>query len=311
MDIKKGSNTCNSDYSIVISLKTMKILKRNYSINRIIKKGLVFEYNNAFTRDISKNINNGLRLYNSNDNVNIDLSIEQKEIYKNVLKEKLGLKITNLESDDLPDSCFIEDTMIIHSDRVCITTPGALSRTLETDRVRNVIKEFNYFKINDMINDPSATLDGGDVLFTGKEFFIGVNNNRTNMNGLKTLSNTFPGFNFTPIDLGPYKSTVLHLKSVVTGLGENKLIVGGRIGKEIGKIIESLSNYEILHVSDIAAANVLYLNDTVIVRSSKEFPNSISKIRDRVGKGSIIEINMSELSKLDGALSCCSVLFNR
>lgn len=297
----------------------MKLLYiRNYSISRIVrrKEGLHFEYNSAFTRDISPNINNGLRLEVTNDiinNVNLDYAIKQKEVYKDVLKS-LGVSILNIDSDMLPDSCFIEDTMVINDDNVCITTPGAQSRRLEIDRVTDTIKKLNHFKIvNEMKNNNNATCDGGDVLFTGSEFFIGINNNRTNIEGLKSLSNTFPTFKMTPIDLKPFITKVLHLKSVLTMFGNNNILVGGDIGLVIGKKIEMLSpnKYQFLHVPDIGAANVIWLNDCLITRSIKEFPNSIDLIKDRVGKGKIIEVNMSELAKLDGALSCCSVLCNK
>jgi len=294
----------------------MKSCIRNYSISRIIRRErLNFEYNFAFTRDISPNINNGLRLEVTNDinNVNLDYAINQKEVYKDVLKS-LGVSILNIDSDMLPDSCFIEDTMVINDDNVCITTPGAQSRILEIDRVTDTIKKLDHFKIvNEMKNNKNATCDGGDVLFTGSEFFVGINNDRTNIEGLKFLSNTFPRFKMTPIDLKPFITKVLHLKSVITMFGNNKLIVGGNIGLELGKKIELLSpnKYQFLHVPDIGAANVIWLNDCLITRSMKEFPNSIDIIKDRVGKGKIIEVNMSELSKLDGALTCCSVLCNK
>jgi len=292
----------------------MKLCIRNYSISRILRrKGLHFEYNSAFTRDISPNINNGLRLQGTNDIVNLDYAIQQKDVYKDILKT-LGISILNIDSDMLPDSCFIEDTMVINNDNVCITTPGAQSRRLETLRITETIKKLNHFKIvNEMKNDNNATLDGGDVLFTGSEFFVGTNNSRTNIEGLKSFSNTFPTFKVTPIDLNPFKTKVLHLKSVMTMFGNNNIIVGGHIGLEIGKIIETLSpnKYQFLHVPDIGAANVIWLNDSLITRSMKEFPNSIDLIKERVGKGKVIEVNMSELSKLDGALSCCSVLCNK
>jgi dimethylargininase len=90
-----------------------------------------------------------------------------------------------------------------------------------------------------------------------------------------------------------------------------RIIVGDTIGKEIANIIEKISpkQYEFFHVPDIPASNVVFVNDCLITRCSVEFPRSIELIRDKVG--GIIEVNMSELSKIDGALTCCSVLYNR
>lgn len=124
-----------------------KLNIRCYSISRLISKE--FEYNHCFSRDISHNVNNGLRLEKSITSVNIDNAIEQKVLYHDVLKS-LGIKITNLLSDSLPDSCFIEDTMVIKDRVLCITNPGAISRRLEIKRVEEIIKELNYFQVTEM-----------------------------------------------------------------------------------------------------------------------------------------------------------------
>jgi dimethylargininase len=44
-----------------------------------------------------------------------------------------------------------------------------------------------------------ATLDGSDVLFTGREFFVGLSK-RTNILGAKALASAFPGMNRFLID---------------------------------------------------------------------------------------------------------------
>ena len=49
------------------------------------------------------------------------------------------------------------------------------------------------------ITDPMATLDGSDVLFTGREFFVGLSK-RTNILGAKALASAFPGMNRFLID---------------------------------------------------------------------------------------------------------------
>ena len=48
------------------------------------------------------------------------------------------------------------------------------------------------------IEDKSALLEGGDVLFTGKEFFVGLSN-RTNEAGARAVAKAFPDFPCSPI----------------------------------------------------------------------------------------------------------------
>lgn len=48
------------------------------------------------------------------------------------------------------------------------------------------------------IADPKAKLEGGDVLFTGKEFFVGISD-FTNEAGARAVANAFPEFPCVPI----------------------------------------------------------------------------------------------------------------
>ena len=281
------------------------------------KKTNDFIYNIAITRDISRNINDGIRSTSKTFNsfVNLDKAIEQKGRLNEVLKS-LGINIKNLVSDDCPDSCFIEDTIVIRNNSICITNPGAQSRKKEIFSVSNYIKNHfnNNFKITDMNeNNDNATLDGGDVLYVGNnEFYVGVNNNRTNEKGLLKLKIAFPDFKIHSIDIKPHMKNILHLKSALSIVGHNKIVLGGDTGKQIVLSNKSFSTdkFEFISIPDIEASNLIYANDAIITRSSKEYPLSIEKIKDSIGKGNVIEINMDELEKLDGALTCCSVLFN-
>lgn len=71
------------------------------------------------------------------------------------------------------------------------------------------------------IADPNATLDGGDVLFTGKEFFVGLSQ-RTNEAGARAVAAAFPEFPVTPIRI-PNK--LLHLKDCISMAGVDILCV--------------------------------------------------------------------------------------
>ena len=46
-----------------------------------------------------------------------------------------------------------------------------------------------------------AYMDGGDVLFTGREFFVGISS-RTNKEGVEFLAKTFPQYQVTPVERG-------------------------------------------------------------------------------------------------------------
>lgn len=71
------------------------------------------------------------------------------------------------------------------------------------------------------IADPKATLDGGDVLFTGREFFVGLSQ-RTNEAGARAVAAAFPEYPVTPIKI-PKKT--LHLKSCMSMAGPDILCI--------------------------------------------------------------------------------------
>ena len=67
--------------------------------------------------------------------INIGQARHQHKIYCQTLEE-LGLEIISLPREDqLPDACFVEDTVVIHKSRAFITRIGAESRRGEENEV--------------------------------------------------------------------------------------------------------------------------------------------------------------------------------
>ena len=110
--------------------------------------------------------------------------------------EKAGVSVTALPADDtLPDSCFVEDTAVVVGDTALISRPGAPSRAAETKAVEDAMRALGLR----IVHAPAGSrLDGGDVLFTGREFFVGMSA-RTNAAGATAVAAAFPGIPVTPI----------------------------------------------------------------------------------------------------------------
>lgn len=70
------------------------------------------------------------------------------------------------------------------------------------------------------IEDVSAKLDGGDVLFTGREFFVGLSD-KTNEAGAKAVAAAFPEYSCIPIKVGEQ----YRLKNLVSVAGPDLLCV--------------------------------------------------------------------------------------
>ena len=148
-------------------------------------------------------------------------------------------------------------------------------------------------------------MDGGDVLFTGKEFFVGLSK-RTNQESLAVLQASFPSYPVHGIDV---LDATLHLKSMMSMAGNDIIALGkSKSAEQAGKqlLSKATHQYEVLKVSGDPAANCLWINGHLIHRSSKEYPD-IARDYESL-KCPKLELSNSQLTKADGCLTCCSLL---
>ena len=145
---------------------------------------------------------------------------------------------------------------------------------------------------------------------------------RTNDEGIAALQAAFPHLRVTTIDITGNSlndAEVLHLKSACSMCGDGHILTGGNVGRHIARGIEKASpqRYHITHVKDAAASNCVYVNGHLFRRTAQEFPRSAQVLaslsEQKEGRREIQSIQQqveaSELAKVDGALTCCSVLF--
>ena len=144
------------------------------------------------------------------------------------------------------------------------------------------------------------------------------------------LQKSFPQYPVVPIDIAELiqhtmgsqdlsdSAAPLHLKSFCSMYGANKVLVGGEIGRHFGRWLTERhartssgdgggTRYTITHVPDEAAANCIVVNETLIRRTAREFPDSHAILSSLSTQQ--VEVECSELGKVDGALTCCALLF--
>jgi dimethylargininase len=209
--------------------------------------------------------------------------------------EECGLEVTALDADEkYPDSVFIEDTAVVTARCAILARPGADSRRREVHGVEEVLS--GHYENIERIIDP-GTLDGGDVLQVGDHFYIGLTS-RTNLEGARQLSEILGGYGYgvSLIESREY----LHLKSGVSYLGDNVLVVAGELAtkgefEEFDRIVAG-SHEEY-------CANCIRVNDYVLVPAG--FERTKAQIAARGYE--LIELEMSEFRKVDGGLSCLSL----
>ncbi len=253
---------------------------------------------------------------------NYERALKQHEAYCAAL-EQCGLTLTRLPPDpNYPDSTFVEDTAVVirHAVRgrshpltqVVLTRPGARSRLGEVASISKVLADF--FASLSEIQSP-GTLDGGDVCEAEDHFLIGLSE-RTNEAGAHQLAELLAPFGYTSsfIDIRGLKgmesvpgavatgSRLLHLKSGLAFLGENRLAVVAALADR-----EEFAGYDLIRVNagEEYATNCVRINDRVLVAAG--YPAFEGRLRE-LGYQTIA-LEMTEFQKMDGGLSCLSLRF--
>jgi dimethylargininase len=226
---------------------------------------------------------------------NLSKAVEQHEAYILAI-ERCGAEVRILETDDYPDSTFVEDVAICTPDCAIITRPGAPSRLGEVASMRGVLVD--YFDNILEINQP-GTLDGGDVLDIDRHYYIGLSA-RTNENGADQLIAILNDFGLTGEKVS--FPAFLHLKSGISCLEDDTVLLANQFVDLI-----QFQSFEriILKEENAYAANSICVNGTIITPAG--FPEVIEKLR--LTGNDIIELEMSEFQKVDGGLSCLSLRF--
>lgn len=262
-----------------------------------------FKYSRAIVCAVPSSLpENALCLEKPEEPINLEKARRQHADYIKAL-EKLNIKLTHVEPDEAcPDCVFVEDTAVCVGNRALICCPGHESRRPETKRMKAALTDLG-FEITSM--ECPACLDGGDVLFTGREFFVGLSS-RTNKEGMDALAAAFPDFPVSGIPVAKH----LHLKSFMTMAGDDLIVIGSSpMATDAWKEIESKAKftYRKVVVPDDGAANVLYINGTLVHPTGKDIsPESMKVLKSLPGEK--IELENSELHKADGCLTCCSIL---
>ena len=250
----------------------------------------------AFVRGISDSYHQATVETPSPEPIDVENARSQHLEYVRALKS-LGLEVIEVPPDSrFPDCCFIEDCALFYDGVALITNPGASSRRGETAAVRTALERF---AVRIELTSLPATLDGGDCLRVGSRIYVGISA-RTNAEGAACVKDTFG-------PAGPEVVSVpvigaLHLKSVCSYLGDGVMVLAeGTIPHG------SFREVDILDVprSEAYAANCLAVNGSVIC--SKGYPHTEAKIK--ASGFEVISLDMSEIKKGDGSLTCLSILF--
>jgi dimethylargininase len=248
----------------------------------------------AITRKISPRFNECEITHIERTPIDLNVARTQHNAYIHLLAD-LGCQVVELpEEPNLPDSVFVEDTAFILPEVAVITRPGADSRKPEIETIIPALSPHRPL----LHTSAPASVDGGDVLVIGKKIYIGLST-RSNMEAVTQMNALLDHYGYTVC--GVQMTDCLHLKTAVTRVDDKTLL--------INKNWVDPSNFSGFDLIDVDASEPFAAN-CLPVRGKIIYPTTFPKTQKRLEeKGfSVAEIDLSELAKAEGAVTCCSLI---
>jgi dimethylargininase len=250
----------------------------------------------AVTRGVSPDIGHCELTHLEREPIDIDVARTQHTLYERVL-EDLGCRIEHLADEpDFPDSVFVEDIAVVLGELAVITRPGALSRRGERPSIERALSPHRRLA---HIRAPGI-LDGGDVLVAGRSIHVGLST-RSNVEAVEQLRRIVADHGYEVFEVG-FRGC-LHLKSAATAVSNDTLLINPEwvdAGTFPGKTCIPVDP------SEPNAANVVRVGDTVLFAAA--FPRTGGRLA--AAGFDVQPVEASELAKAEGALTCCSLLFD-
>jgi dimethylargininase len=228
--------------------------------------------------------------------VDVDLAFEQHAGYVRALAGA-GWAIHEVEpADELPDSAFVEDAVVVCDGLAVLTRPGAPERRREVAGAERAARELDLEIAH--IEAP-GTLDGGDVLQVGTTVYVG-RGGRTNGEGIRQLRGHLGtrGRTVVPVPL----KAVLHLKSALTALPDGTIIA-----HDAG-LVDASALPAPRPVPEEGGAHVVLLGGSRVLMAASA-PRS-AELFDDLGVAPQV-VDISEFERMEGCVTCLSVLVVR
>ncbi len=246
----------------------------------------------ALVRRPSPRLADGLVTHISRTPVDVELATQQWAGYVAALEANGWATTEVTPAPGLPDSAFVEDTMVVFRDVAVVARPGADERKPEVAAAADAVSAFGYRIVT--IEAP-GTLDGGDVLKVGDTIYIG-NGGRTNLEGITQVAAAFQPLGATVVTVPLTK--VLHLKSAITALPDGT-IIGWPPAVDDVSLFPSF-----VAVPEESGSHVVVLDDHTLLLSA-DCPQTAALLR---GRGyTVVTVDISEYIKLEGCVTCLSV----
>lgn len=249
----------------------------------------------AIVRPVSRSLAACELSFRDREPIDLERAAAQHGAYAAAL-ESAGLTVEWLpELPDQPDAVFVEDPIVVLDEIAIVGRPGAASREGEVESVAEAVGRHRPLRRL----PPKAHLEGGDVMRVGKTLYVG-RSARTNDAAHRALAEILRPLGYTVVSVA--LTDCLHLKTGVTYAGGNFFLAN-----PAWVDVSALSGAEVvpLPAEEPWAANTLALGGRVLL------PAGFPRTRDLLARRGldVVTIDVSELQKAEGSVTCLSVPF--
>ena len=250
----------------------------------------------AVTRPVSPSLADCELTHLERAPLDVARAVAQHGRYETLLRSLGATVVQVAAAPAFPDAVFIEDTAIVLDEVAVMTRPGALARRGESGPVAALLAGYRAV----VAMEAPATLDGGDVVRVERTLYVG-RSSRTNDEGIEQLRRLVQQYEYRVVPV--QFSGCLHLKSAVTTVAERVLLMNPTcVAASAFADCESMPT----HAREPAGANALRIASTLVYAS--QFPRT-RELPERRGLR-VESLDYSELAKAEGAVTCCSLVFD-
>lgn len=255
---------------------------------------IAYRFSTALVREPAPSVVDGMRA-EDRGSPSFDVFMEEHLAYRAALEEA-GLTVhVEPALPELPDSVFIEDPAFVLPEGGVLLNLSAPSRDEEPDEVREALSELVA-----LTELPEGFVDGGDLLFTGREVIAGLSK-RTTQEGLDSLAKILAGWGY-PLRPVAMPEGLLHLKTGSALLDEETILAVPLLAQS-----GVFTGYNVVEIpeGEEAAANALRLNAVMLIAAG--YPETAEMLS--IMGYEVMTSPVTQAQLLDGGLSCMSIRF--
>ena len=197
----------------------------------------------------------------------------------------------------------MEDVAIVLDEVAIITRPGADSRKPEAKLIAEALQPFRELRF---IEAP-GTVDGGDVLRVGKTLYVGLSS-RSNQAAIDQMQTHLAAFGYAVQAVEV--AGCLHLKSAVTQVAVHTLLINPQwVDRAYFKAFRLIE----VDLDEPGAANAVWADRADQRDRAVIYPLNFPKTQQRLVEQGILPVvvDASEVQKAEGAVTCCSLIFEK